>query len=303
MMSNFDDLLNNAPAETKSRPQLSKEEYAEKKKVEREEVFALSDQMAMEVSTDGNKFQQYLDVQAVNGRYSAVNTLLIMVKNPKASHLGSFDYWKEKNCSVKPKQTAIAILEPHEYQKEDGSPGVGYNVKKVFDISQVDTRKLRITPPQQPSERQILTALIPPKSSQYPMISGVDELPDDLGAMYNPETHTISIRKGMGFDDTFRALSQEIAFADFVTRTDAPADPAFSAYCTSYLLCKKYGADTKDFSFEGIVDVFEGKGLQEEKAQVVKGELSQIRDVVETISGRMMRQIEQAKAVKSQEAR
>lgn len=297
-MSNFDDLLNGAPAENEGATQLSKEEYAEKKKAERDETFALSDEMAVEVSTDSSKFQQYLDVQAANGRYSAVNTLLIMAKNPEASHLGTFDYWKEKNCSVKPGQTAIAILEPHEYEKEGGEVGVGYNVKKVFDISQVDSRKMRITPQQSPNERQILTALIPPNSTQFPSISGVEELPNDLGAMYDSATNTISVRKGMGFDDTFRALSQELAFADLATRAEAPANPPFSAYCASYLLCKKFGADTKDFSFEEIGGVFEGM-----KEQDVRGELSQIRDAAENIAGRMSRQIEKDKAAKSQEAR
>ncbi len=48
-MNNYDDLLNNAPAEPQS-GQLSKEEYADKKRAEREEVFDLSDGTALEVS-------------------------------------------------------------------------------------------------------------------------------------------------------------------------------------------------------------------------------------------------------------
>ena len=39
---------------------------------------------------------------------------------------------------VKRGQDAITILEPgKEYRKDDGSTGVSYNVKKVFDISQI----------------------------------------------------------------------------------------------------------------------------------------------------------------------
>jgi len=294
-MPNYDDLLVNTPAEEQNAPQLTKEEYAEKKKAEREDAFALSDTMAMEVSADGGKFQQYLDVQAANDRYSAVNALLIMAKNPGATRLGNFDYWKSKGCSIRGGQTAIAILEPHDYVKEDGSPGTGYNVKKVFDISQVDTRKLRVAPAPNYTDRQLLGALI----SKYPMkITGVDELPGNLGATTTLDGD-ILVRKGMEFSDTFRAVAYEMACAELATDPELSPEQEFSAYSATYLLCKKYGADTKEFDFEKVDGVFEGMDAQE-----IKGELSSIRDAAENISGRMARQLEtQSKAPKNQDAR
>jgi len=293
-MNNFDDLLNNAPAE--EQPQLSKEEYAAKKKAEREEVFALSDQTALEVSADEGKFQPFLDLQARLDRYSAVNSLLVFAQNPEASRLGSFDYWKRQNCSVRSGQTAIAILEPHEYTKDDNTPGTGYNVKKVFDISQMDTRKLRVTPPPRYTERQLLGALI----SKAPVkISGVDELSGDLGAYTDPETGSIYVRKGMEFSDTFRSVAQELACTEVNRDGKNTADPQFTAYCASYVLCKKYGVNTKSFNFESAPAMFRGF-----EAQDVKGELSQIRDAAENISGRMARQLEtQNRAAKNNETR
>lgn len=294
-MANYDDLLSNVPTEEAGAPQLSKEEYAAKKKAEREDVFALSDQTAQDVAADGDTFRQFLDLQARLDRYSAVNALLIFARNPDASRLGDFDYWKRQNCSVKPGQTAISILEPHEYTKEDNTPGTGYNVKKVFDISQVDTRKLRNTPPPQYTERQLLGALI----SKYPMkIMGVDELPDDRGAMTNLDGD-ILVRKGMEFSDTFRAVAFEMTCAEVATDPELSAGQEFCAYSATYLLCRKYGADTQSFSFEPATDMFAGMGAQE-----VKGELTQIRDAAEDISGRMARQLEaQQRAAKSQDAR
>ncbi len=294
-MASFDDLLNNAPTEEQTVAQLTKEKYAAKKKTEREETFALSDQTALEVAADGGRFGQFMDVQGQFDRYSAVNALLILAQKPEAVRLGNFDYWKNQGCSVRPGQTAISILEPHEYTKEDGSPGTGYNIKKVFDIAQIDTRKLRTAPVPNYTERQLLQALI----SKAPVkIKGVDELPGDLGAMTDPETGEISVRRGMEFADSFRSVAQELASCDLTTGSDFPADPAFSSYCASYLLCKKYGLDTQAFNFEDAPGVLEGMD-----AQMVKGELAQIRDVAENISGRMARQLEQAKAAKSQEAR
>jgi hypothetical protein len=293
-MNGFDDLLNNSPADGQNGQQLSKEDYAARKKAEREDLFALSDVIALEVACDGGRFQQYLDVQSTFDRYSAVNALLIMAQKPEATRVADFDTWKGKGGSIRGGQSGIAILEPHTYTKEDGSPGVGYNVKKVFDISQVDTRKVK-TPPPTPTrtERQLLQALV----SKAPVkITGVETLPGNIGAQTNPETGEISVRKGMAFAETFSCVAQELAYADLTTGPDTPLDADFSAYSAAYLLCKKHGVDTAQFTFEDAPGVFDGIDAQE-----VKGELSQIRDVADDISGRMARLLE--KAARNQEAR
>lgn len=301
-MNNFDDLLNNTPV-MEQNVQLSKEDYIAKKQAERDAIFELSDNTALEVSADGDKFRQYLDVQARFDRYSAPNTLLILAQKPEATRIGNFDYWKSQGGFVKPGQTGISILEPHDYIKEDGSPGTGYNIKKVFDISQIDARKLRASSPPNYSERQILGALI----SKYPMkIVGLDKMPEGrfgestehLGAMTDPDGN-ILVRKGMEFSDTFRSIAYEMACAELATDPELSPEQEFGAYSATYMLCKKYGADTQSFDFDKAGSVFEGM-----EAQAVKGELSQIRDAAENISGRMVRQLDTAqKASRNQEAR
>jgi hypothetical protein len=294
-MSNYDDLLSNAPANGQN-GQLSKEDYAAKKKAEREDVFALADNTALGIAGDGGRFQQYLDVQSTFDRYSAVNTLLILAQKPESTRLGDFEHWKEKGGFVKPGQTGIAILEPQEYAKEDGTPGIGYNIKKVFDISQIDARKVKTTPSPKYDNRQLLKALI----HKAPVkIIGVDDLQGGLGAMTNPDTGEIHVRKGMGFADTFRSIALELSIAELTSGPKPQADTLFSAFCASYLLCKKYGVDTQGFNFGDAPAVFEGFDAQE-----IKGELSQIRDATFDISGRMAKQLDLAqKAVRPQEAR
>jgi len=292
----YDDILNNTPASEQSGQQLSKEEYAAKKKEERDGVFALSEDTALAVSEDDGKFQQYLDVQSKFDRYSAVNAMLIMAQKPDATRVADFEYWKGKGGFVKRDQTGIAILEPHEYLKEDGSTGVGYNVKKVFDVSQVDTRKMQAAPPPPTyNDRQILGALI----SKYPMkITGVDTLPDNRGAMTDTDG-TILVRKGMEFSDTFRSVAFEMACAEVATDPELSPAQEFSAYSATYLLCKKYGADTKNFQFDSASSVFKGMDAQE-----IRKELSQIRDTAESISGRMAKQLDAvSKAARNQDAR
>jgi hypothetical protein len=254
----------------------------------------------LEVAADGGKFETFLNLQARLDRYSAVNTLLIYAQNPDASRLGDFDYWKRQNGSVKPGETAISILEPHAYTKEDNTPGTGYNVKKVFDISQVDTRRLKERPAPSYTKRQLLGALI----SKAPVkIVGVDNMPtsvpDEFGSVYDQANDQILVRKGMEFSNTFRSVAHELAFADLTTGPDTQTDPSFSAYCVSYLLCKKYGVNAQEFTFEDAPSVFHGMNAQE-----VKAELSEIRDAAENITERMTRQLEaQQKAAKSQDVR
>jgi hypothetical protein len=296
-MANFDDLLsNNISSEQQSDQPFSKEEYAAKKQAERGAVYALADNAALEVSTDSNRFKQYLDVQAQFDRYSSVNALLIMAQKPEATRLGDFDYWKNQGGFVKQEQKGISILEPgDEHEREDGTIGVYYNIKKVFDVSQVDTRKVKSVPTPKYTERQLLQALI----SKAPMkITGVDEMPGSGGTRTDPETGEIQVLKGMEFSDTFRSVAYELCNTES-TRADSVADPQFTAYCASYVLCKKYGVDTKDYNFNSAGHMLSGMD-----AKAVKYELSQIRDAANAVSGRMEKQLDAVqKLARAQEAR
>ena len=67
--------------------------------------------------------------------------LLILAQKPDATQLKDFDGWKDAGASIKRQQKGISILEPgEEYEREDGSIGTSYNVKRVFDISQTTAR-------------------------------------------------------------------------------------------------------------------------------------------------------------------
>jgi hypothetical protein len=298
-MANLDDVLNNDPAiAPRGNQQFSKEEYAAEKKIERENTFALADQTALEAAVDSDRFREYLDVQSRFGNYSANNALLILAQRPDATRIGDLDYWRGQKVFIKSSEiedSFLILTQGDEYKREDGSVGTFYNVTKVYDISQADRKRLSPEPPAC-GERQLLSALV----KGAPMkITSVDELPDNLGAITDPETGDISVRRGMDFSDTFRSVAHELAHADLTSGTSTQTDPQFSAYCASYLLCEKYGVDTQKFSFDKAPAVLDGMDARE-----VKSELSQIRDAARNISGRMARQIEaQQKAAKSQDAR
>lgn len=123
------------------KPQLSPEEWKAKKQAEKDAVYQLIDETATAIVQDGEKFRGFLDTQARLDRYSAANALLIYSQYPKATQLKDFGDWAEEKVSINKGAKSISILEPVEYTKADGTPGVSYNVKKVFDVSQTKGRQ------------------------------------------------------------------------------------------------------------------------------------------------------------------
>lgn len=287
MGTNYDDIL--ASAEQEGKQEFDVEAWAEQKKNEREDLYGIRDKMTCDVSTDGSKFQQYLDTQSRFRRYSVGNVLLIMAQRPTATRLKDFEGWKENRVSIRRNEKGIRILEPGgEYRKEDGSFGTSYNIKKVFDISQTKARKTPMS--QKPEERSVLVALV----SHTPVpLETVETLEDPgMGAMYDEAENKIFVKKGMGAGDIFCSVTQELAHAELAMgmgREDyTREDNAFRAYCVSYMLCKQYGFPTEQFSFEKLPN-----GFAEAEPQEVREELVVIRDVAENISSRMSRILSQ----------
>ena len=85
---------------TAARPQLSPEEYAAKKKAEKDAVYQMIDDTATEIVRDPDKFRAYLDTQARMDRYSAANALLIYKQQPQATQLKDFRDWQEDGVKV-----------------------------------------------------------------------------------------------------------------------------------------------------------------------------------------------------------
>ena len=100
---------------TAARPQLSTEEYAAKKKAEKDAVYQMIDDTATEIVSDPDKFRAYLDTQARMDRYSAANALLIYKQQPQATQLKDFRDWQEDGVKVNKGAKSLSILEPVEY--------------------------------------------------------------------------------------------------------------------------------------------------------------------------------------------
>ena len=249
------------------------------------------------MAADGSRFRDYLEVQSRFDRYTATNALLILAQKPEATQLRDFESWRSTGAFIKRPEMShgISILEPgDEYRREDGSVGTYYNVKKVYDVSQTNARS-KVQPAVSMDERLLLKALIhrPPVPMQT-----VDELPNNMGALYDHDQQVIFVRRGMTAEDIFRSVSKELAHAEIAGTRSAyrREDAAFAAYSVSYLLCRKYGIDVSGYDFSRLPE-----GFRETDPQSVRAALTEMRDTANTISGRMYRVLEQNKAPKSKE--
>lgn len=296
-MNSFDDIFEPAPQSE----EFDKEAWAAQKKAERDEVYALADATAEEVCKDSGKFRDYLDVQANFRHYSATNALLILAFNKDARKLGDKDYWRDQGVYIKRQEFGrpIKIIESNgEYTRDDGSIGVSYNIKKVYDISQT-TSRIKAQPPVSYDERALLNALIykPPVP-----IQSVDDLPDDMGALYDHDQKAIFVCRGMGASDLFYEVAKALAHAELAMTSEdySYSNADFKAHCVSYILCKEFGIETDNLSFSPA-DFDIPKELSEAEPQEIRTELSEIRDTAYDISARMARSLEQNKAPRYKE--
>lgn len=276
-MANFDDLFSGTKQESKKTetPAFDKEAWAEKKQQERNEVYAMLDEAIGELTSDGECFKDYLNVQSIFNRYSVSNALLITYQNNEATRLADFDTWKESGISVQKGETSIRILEPgKEYTRDDGTTGVSMNVKHMFDISQTDAEPRR-RQPMQYDERKLLKALIQTSPCD---IVGMDTLPQNINAAYIPGKNIIQIRKGMSAQEIFSNLSDCIAGAKAEQKNIAVDERSFTSRCVSYIVSGKFGMDVGDYSFDDVKSVFAGK-----EPKQIRETLEKVRDTANEI--------------------
>ncbi len=287
-MSELDELFQpqSSTTATQHEQPFDKEAWAQKKQELRQWTYETIDATTVAIAQNGEQFQHYLDVQSRFDLYSVSNALLILAQRPDATRIADFDTWKEQGVFIRRKETGFYILEPgEEYKREDGSTGVSYNPKKMFDISQTNA------PKQEASILLDIRTRIKALANRSPVpISIGDDLPAEVHALYQPNTRNILISRGLGGGGIFRALAQELAHAEMDRGHNNYSRSAynFQAYCASYMLSKKFGVETTSYSFDRVQE-----RLKELDPQQIRAELSVMRDATHSISRRMHRMLAQ----------
>ena len=278
------------------KPQLSPDEWREKKQAEKDAVYKLIDDTATAIVGDGEKFKSFLDTQARLDRYSAANALLIYNQYPQATQLKDFGDWAEEKVSINKGAKSISILEPVEYARNDGTTGISYNVKKVFDVSQ--TKGKQTPAPTANRDPQKLVAVMIDTSPVE--VEVVPELPHpNMGAFYDNNRQTLFVKKNIGDSVALcQCVAQELGHAQLSIDSDSYSrkEMGYQAMCVGYMLCKKYGVDTKNFAIERVPEEWKNKEPKE-----IRAELSKTRTAMNEIHSRVNEELYKQKQERSKE--
>ena len=258
-----------------------KDTWLKQKQKERNDAFVSIDSEVKKF-TDIDKFNTYLNVQSRFDKYSVGNAVLIAASKPDAEKLADAKTWQKNGVYIKKGERGITILEPgEEFKREDGSTGVNYNAKKVFDISQT-TAEMKSQEPKNYDISKIISSLI---QSSPVNVCRSSILPDDKNVYFNSRDNAIVIREGIPAEEIVRELSKEIVSLRVGSeKTDKEGMTALRAYAVSYIVCKRYNiepplSDFKPNPFDGL------------NAQMIRSELGKIRSEANSICNNIDRQL------------
>lgn len=270
-----------AEVKEKTNDNFDKDEWKKQRQENRTKAYEMLEEGTKSL-TDTDKFNSYLDVQSRFDRYSVSNAILVTHQMPEATKLGDSKYWQEQGVYINKGEKAITILEPgKEFTREDGTTGVNYNAKKVFDITQTNAENAS-RERSLPNENVLIKILV--KTSPVPVEIRSD-LPEGIPAIYDTEKNEIYIMQGMTAEEIFRALSKEIAHAGMDKGEYNRESNDFTARAVSYITCRRMGFEPEDF--EKNEKLFEDKSPKE-----IRNELSKIRSEANSIIYSMEKIIE-----------
>ena len=213
--------------------------------------------------TTSEKWTQYLDVQSKFYRYSPNNVMLILLQNPYATRVAGYNAWKALDHQVMAKESALRILAPMKYKRDDAPEGEnareirGFKLVPVFDISQTEG-------PDLPDIVSKLEGLAPEgvfvKLTEFAQDIGFRvERPQSLDSGANGDTsHSEGRIRVVGSNSDAqqaKTLAHEIGHAllhDPGVETTKDLERGLKeleAESTAYVICTALGMDTSDYSF------------------------------------------------------
>ena len=203
-----------------------------------------------------------------------------------------YNKWKASRVYVNKDAQKIIILEPSkEYTREDGTKGVSYNAKVVYDISETSAKD-RQQEQEPKSMRELVSALI--DASPVPCVP-VGEL--ELPAYYDSSQQTIFVKKGLSEEVLFVSMAKEVSAAVYDFKHNESRDASdFKSFCVAYMVSSRYGVDTRGFDFSRLP-----REYAEMDTQAFKGELGTMRDVLGEIQSDMYKSMEKNKPAKNKE--
>lgn len=274
---------------------MSKAKYSKFKTDEKNYDYGLIDKRTNEIVASPEKLIEYLEFQSRMDRYTVSNAMLIMSRCPEASQLKEESEWNKLNISVKEGVEKIHVLEPVKYFK-DGKAQMNTNVKYVYDISQTNA----LPDPEKPKkydDRTLVSALLATAKIEKVVAK---ELPiEESCAFYDSENNQLVIKeKGGSGTKLFQDIARELTLSEIAYNSDEynRSECEFSAECSVYMICKKYGIDTQGLNLNSVPKEWENKENKD-----IRLNLTMARDSLNTIGSRMYAVLNRDKEPKQQE--
>ena len=249
---------------------------------------------------DGEEFKRYLAFAARFHRYSANNSLLILVQRPTATRVAGYKRWRELGRQVRRGEEGIRIFAPIFRTVEDEESGekarilCSFKVVKVFDVSQTDP-----VPGAPPIPEKPRPEALPGSSSAARTLarslarlceveglelreSGeeLDALYPGANGLYSPKKRLILLRRTLADDQKAKSLTHELAHHllhrdALVSEADRPTLEA-EAEGTAYAVLSYFGVDASSYSFAYVAHWAEQK-------EVVKAVLAGVQKTAHAI--------------------
>jgi hypothetical protein len=249
---------------------------------------------------DGEQFKRYLDFAARFHRYSANNSLLILVQRPKATRVARYKRWRELGRQVRRGEEGLKILAPIFRTVEDEESGekarvlCSFKVVKVFDVSQTDPVPGAEPLPAKPRPEVLsgsTSAAQTVARSLHRLCEGeglevredgeaLDALHPGANGLYSREKKLILLRETLGDDQKAKSLTHEVAHHLLhrdasVSEAERPTLEA-EAEGTAYTVLSYFGVDASGYSFAYVAHWAERK-------EVVKAVLSRVQKAAHEI--------------------
>ncbi len=275
---NIDEILETDFQENNFQKDFNKEKWIKEKNGERNKVYSLIDKTSLKIVQDSEMFKGYLNIQSRFDKYSVANGLLIYAQMPSATQLREYSEWKAiPNLFFNDNKNSILLL------KKDRKNTMQFVVYKMFDISQTNMPQKQ-THSKVLDDRILLKAFIHENPTE---IKVVDELTSGLFVELNDDDNILYIQRGADPREIYQGIVREISKVSF--ETDDPSIASFKAKCTSYIVCKKYGIDVTNYSFNDIPKEFKNLSSRE-----IRKELEEVKDATEEFNSRINSSLESA---------
>jgi len=235
MEAQHNEQQSNPNTNTAKRTAYDKESYKAYKRQERKELFAMAEAILDKICVDLPVLNQYLTTQGKLGYSSLMTTLLVMAQQPAATYIRDFDSWLQLGRMPR-KGTGIKVFEANgEYHCEDGTSGILYSVKRVFDILHTDGKSMKAWT--KPSIRTLLKALC--TESPVP-IKLADSLSpnDNLSFSDTDIEQSVFVQRNRNGNELFAGIVEKLAKA---TNLDD-----FHAQCVASIVCTRYSVPVRE---------------------------------------------------------